>query len=38
LPKLVKTLSFMFIGTTDIELRVFRKKKKKNMDKIGKLF
>ena len=34
LPKLVQTPSFMLI---DIELRVF-KKKKKNMNKMGKLF
>ena len=28
----------MSIGTTAIELRVFKKKKKKNMDKMGKTF
>ena len=28
----------MSIGTTAIELRVFNKKKKKNMDKMGKTF
>ena len=37
--KLVQIPSFMFIGTTDIELREFKEKKKKknNMDKIGKI-
>ena len=36
--KLVQIPSFIFIGTTDIELREFKeKKKKKNMDKIGKM-
>ena len=28
----------MFIGTADIELRVFKTKEKKNMDKMGKIF
>ena len=28
----------MSIGTTAIELRVFKKKKEKNMDKMGKTF
>ena len=36
--KLVQIPSFMSIGTTDIELREFKeKKKKKNMDKMGKI-
>ena len=35
--KLVQTPTFMSVGTTAIELRVF-KKKKKNMDKMGKTF
>ena len=35
----VQTPTFMSIGTTAIELRVFKKKKeKKNMDKLGKTF
>ena len=36
--KLVQIPSFMSIGTTDIELREFKEKKKKknNMDKMGK--
>ena len=35
--KLVQIPSFMSIGTTDIELREFKEKKKKNMDTIGKI-
>ena len=36
--KLVQIPSFMSIGTTDIELREFKEKKKKNnMDKMGKI-
>ena len=37
---LALTETFMSIGTTAIELRVFKKKKKekKNMDKTGKTF
>ena len=36
--KLVEIPSFMSIGTTDIELREFKEKKKKNnMDKMGKI-
>ena len=36
--KLVQIPSFMSIGTSDIELREFKeKKKKKNMDKMGNL-
>ena len=38
--KPVQIPSFMFIGTTVIELREFKekkKKKKKNMDKMGKI-
>ena len=39
--KPVQPPSFMFIGTTVIELREFKekkkKKKKKNMDKMGKI-
>ena len=34
--KVVQIPSFMCIGTTDIELREF-KEKKKNMDKMGKI-
>ena len=30
--------TFMSIGNTAIELHVFKKKKKKNMDKMGKTF
>ena len=37
-PKLVQTSSFMSVGTIVIELREFNDKKKKNMDKMGKLF
>ena len=37
--KLVQVPSFMSIGTTDIELREFKEKKKKNnMDKMGKIY
>ena len=36
--KPVQVPSFMSIGTTDIELREFKEKKKKNnMDKMGKI-
>ena len=36
--KLVEIPSFMSIGTTDIELREFKEKKKNNnMDKMGKI-
>ena len=36
--KLVQIPSFMSIGTTDIELREFKEKKKNNnMDKMGKI-
>ena len=36
--KSVQVPSFMSIGTTDIELREFKEKKKKNnMDKMGKI-
>ena len=35
---LTETPTFMSIGTTAIELRVFKKKKKKNMDKMEKHF
>ena len=38
--KLAQIPSFMCIGTTDIELREFKEKKKNNnnMDKIGSMF